>query len=317
MKKLAIRILSLCTCLFLLSVLIYNINPIQKPLPEESYFAAILDKERLLKEVPSPRILLVGGSNMTFGVDSKKISEEFKLPVVNSSLSAGLGLPFILNEAKTHIKKDDIIILSIEYYMGTGDYDVIKTICKLDPSFKNYCAESSIYKKIINETNISIENTFKKIARIQNTALFGKRRLDNDTIYLRKLFSENGDLISDLSMAPPPNFKNTPPWPSMDCENDINLLNNFYDFAKSKNASVYFLYTCFPITGYKKNESTIKYLQNQYTEKLKIPILNTPKTFLYPDDYFFDTMYHLKEKGKKMRTETMIQILKPIISIKK
>ena len=38
--------------------------------PSDTYLAAVADKSRLLAESDSPRIVLVGDSNLAFGVDS-------------------------------------------------------------------------------------------------------------------------------------------------------------------------------------------------------------------------------------------------------
>lgn len=40
---------------------------------------ALIDKVNLLENVPSPRIILVGGSNLSFGIDSRKVRDELNI----------------------------------------------------------------------------------------------------------------------------------------------------------------------------------------------------------------------------------------------
>ena len=79
------------------------------------YMAAISDKHHRLSTVESPRIILVGGSNLAFSVDSEKIEKHFERPVVNMGLHAGLGLKFMLNEIQPALNGGDIVIIFPEY----------------------------------------------------------------------------------------------------------------------------------------------------------------------------------------------------------
>lgn len=79
----------------------------------ENYFYASLEKTRLLQETPSPRIILFGGSNIAFGIDSEMMAQELGIPVINDGLHAGLGI-IPLNEIRDYIRQGDIIILSLE-----------------------------------------------------------------------------------------------------------------------------------------------------------------------------------------------------------
>src|SRR5687768_13390615 len=92
---------------------------------EPDYFQSIIDKHKRLEQIPAPRIILAGGSSLTFGVDSKRIESEFGKPVVNLSLIASLGMEFIINELSSVMREGDVVILSTEYFLSDqGDYQV-------------------------------------------------------------------------------------------------------------------------------------------------------------------------------------------------
>ena len=51
------------------------------------------------------------------------------------------------------------------------------------------------------------------------------------------------------------------------------------------------------------------YLELDLNKYLKASILNQPSDFVYPDNYFYDTIYHLNKKGRNSRTKKTIELL--------
>ena len=80
------------------------------------YEAAFLDKRQIAKDMNSPKILLLGDSNVYFGIDSKKISDEIGMPVVNLGLHGGLGQTFTMDLSKDLINEGDIVIAMPAHY---------------------------------------------------------------------------------------------------------------------------------------------------------------------------------------------------------
>ena len=68
-----------------------------------NYLASSIDKHYRLDSLGSPRLILVGGSNLAFGVDSKYMEQRLGMPVVNMATHAGLGMDFILSEVEPTI----------------------------------------------------------------------------------------------------------------------------------------------------------------------------------------------------------------------
>src|SRR5438067_10621075 len=92
---------------------------------EQNYLAAIVDKHRRLAATNPPRIILVGGSNPALGVQSDRIEAALGRSVLNMSLAQGLGVDFMLNEVEHSIGSRDIVVLSIEYNLLSGEYDIL------------------------------------------------------------------------------------------------------------------------------------------------------------------------------------------------
>lgn len=271
--------------------------------------AAIIDKHAEAAEIEGPKIIFAGGSNLAFGLDSKKIEQKFGLPVINMALHANLGLTFILNELKDVTKQDDIVFLSIEYFMPMeGNYDLLENARHFYPECGNYYKRSYLKeaKDYLNET----ENDFKKLF----SANGGPQK--EDSIYSRKSFNKNGDLTLYLSMK---NMKIldsrenfiTPAW------NGIEKLNQFYAYSKSKHFLVFFLYPPYAHSQFSRNYQIIEEFQTNMKENLKIPILNTPDDFAFNDSLFFNTIYHLNSEGREKRTQRLIEIFSKNLNLEK
>jgi len=76
---------------------------IATPPDDKHLYQASLLKSNLLRTVPSPRIIIVGGSNVAFGIDSELMEEELDIPVINDGLHVALGIA-PLNEIKANLR---------------------------------------------------------------------------------------------------------------------------------------------------------------------------------------------------------------------
>ena len=86
-----------------------------------NYQAALIDKNERLCSIDGPKIVLVGNSNLAFGIDSRALEEAFGMPVVNMGMHGGLGNAFNEQAAVQNVCKGDIVILS---YSNFDDGDV-------------------------------------------------------------------------------------------------------------------------------------------------------------------------------------------------
>ena len=60
---------------------------------------SLLDKHARLASLPSPKIVLIGDSNLTYGVESSVLERDLDKPVVNTGYMGSLGMRFMLNDA--------------------------------------------------------------------------------------------------------------------------------------------------------------------------------------------------------------------------
>jgi hypothetical protein len=308
--------------LFILLVLFFVIR-FSRPskVIQADYMAAMIDKHARIDRIKCPKIILGGGSNLAFGINSKELEDTFKMPVVNMGLHAGLGLNFILNELKYSIKENDIVFLSIEYFLAKdGVYSLEDKASDFFPLAHNFYHTSYISE--IGDVLSDNQDKFKDdILSLKKTILFRKtsieelehlRKIDSveKIVYSRKAFNAYGDVIGHLDQ---------PSRKEGDLNGDvvfdysywegIKEINDFYDYAKSKNVRVFFLFPDIAAFEYKKNEGAIRKLKLDMEKDLKVEILNSPEDLVYPDSCFFDTVYHLNKFGREERTKKMIRLI--------
>ena len=105
-------------CVFILSlVLIAIISHAIFSASNVNYLASFEDKVNLIKQNSGrKRIVFVGGSSLTFGLNSKILSDSLNVDVVNLSLHGGIGLNNEIDLFLRYFDKErDIIIISAEF----------------------------------------------------------------------------------------------------------------------------------------------------------------------------------------------------------
>lgn len=268
--------------------------------------AAIVDKHKRIDSLQGPKMILAGGSNLAFGINSEKIEKQFGVPVVNLGLYAGLGLSFMVEELKRSAHSGDMVFLSIEYFLNKdGEYELRKHTSDFyyDP-FQN--SGTNLLKDI----DLHLKTTRKQIKKFDFFGLYPSAdNTKTDSIYARTSFNKYGDMVAHLGKRPPKVLKDRKKiiyqyWDGVD------ELNAFEEYARGRNVKAFFLFPAFPESEYKKNSGAINKLFRDLKADLNIEILNRPEDVVFPDSLFFDTVYHLTKAGREKRTELVIKAIR-------
>lgn len=271
---------------------------------------SIVDKQRLLREIGSPRLILVGGSNLSFGIDSKKIQDSLNINVINTGIHAGYGLKFIIDYVSPYIKDGDIVVLSPEYELffvkGTLG-DGASLIQAIDAVPNNFYLLS--LGQVLTLIRYIPQHAIGKL----KTYLLSFMRFTAPSkeigLYERRSFNKFGDVDvhwNRTSRIIEPTI--------IAKDNNVNpaALQIIKDFRKNiemKNGRLYIAYPCFNYASYKLSEIQIR-LVKQELIKNNFKILGNPERYSLPDNLYFDTSYHLNKRGVDIRTELLLQDLK-------
>ena len=270
---------------------------------EEDYCASLLDKLQRMKSINEPKIILVGNSNLSFGINSEMIENAINMPVVNLGLHGGLSNAFHEDIAKDYIKSGDIVIVC---HTTFSDDNRI-----LDPLLAWTTVEyhKDLWKFIRPSDYYDMLRAFPIYWRKALLSLIFKE--DSDGIpYSRKNFNKYGDIRLkpvDKRAAPGKIL-----WSKDMVIPEVNQtcadrLNKFNKFVKAKGAVM--LAAAYPIGEGKYTPPVEKYegFQKELAEKLDFDVISDYRDYFIPYKYFYNTVLHLDNEGTKIRTSQLIK----------
>ena len=301
--------LSVLQVLLLTGVIIALIFAAIGPDPNH-YFAGSRLQRKLIKNTPSPRIILIGGSNVSFGIDAELVQRSLGIPVINDGLHAGLGI-VPLRELQEFIQPGDVIIISLEYQLFSS-----RDVMDGDPAFLSDWIEYAPERvKFLSNPWREIPAVYatmlqRKVNRKANTLLFGGSLDEVRNIFVGTRYNSNGDFIGHLKQASTPRRKiPIEPYPISAVQEEIFIfLRRFHQMAREKGAEVYFEAPASRKTNCENTgEAQLANFFGMFEERSSIPVLTPLHEVCLPDKYFFDTAYHLNAEGRRVRTEHLIE----------
>ena len=307
MQQLLNFILKITTLIILVILTIFGIVKVKSDI-DENYFASIVDKHHFARSIHKPKIMLVGGSNLAFGIASDSIEKKMNRPVVNLGLYVGFGLDFILKDAISEVRKGDLVIISIEYYLRKNEEEYSEQMAAF--------AYSPAYEYV---GYTDFLDFFKKQAsffsRYSRNLIFFPNRIKSPKIddkisdYFRKGFSQKGDLLAHINNPPIRPLNDLARLKKRSYLNEIQLINQFIKDVRTIGGQVVWNYPCYSQTGYDLNSEELKYYENQIQQNVNCLKINNLKDEIYPDNCFYDTHFHLSGKCRIERTQKLIDIL--------
>ena len=79
-----------------------------------TFVGALDDKYERLSSIEEPKVVVIGGSSVAFGLDSEKMEELLDMPVVNFGLYAAIGTKAMVDLSRDQIKSGDVVVLAPE-----------------------------------------------------------------------------------------------------------------------------------------------------------------------------------------------------------
>jgi hypothetical protein len=275
----------------------------------DHYFAGSRLQLDLLKNTPSPRIILVGGSNVSFGLDAAMMQKALGVPVINDGLHAGLGV-VPLRELQEYLRPGDIVIISLEYSMFAsedimeGDLAFLSDWIEYSPRRIRYLSNPWKQVPALYATMLQ-----RKVNREVSRYLFGGSLDETRSVFIGTEYDANGDFIGHLEEASMPRRKiPSVPYDVSSREKIFIFLEGFYQAARDKGAEVYFEAPASRKTNC-ENTGAIEMANffKTFEQHSSIAVLTPLEEVCLPDKYFFDTAYHLNAEGRYLRTQRLIR----------
>ena len=292
MKILLKKVLLLfCLVFSLLGIYMVAFFFLIPPQYTQTFQGALLDKVDRLESIDTPKIILIGNSNLAFGMDSELLEKEIGMPVVNLGLNINNG--------------DIVVIAHSNYADGTLQKDLMWI------TIENH---TEIIKILDLEQWLEISSALPDYV-FNKTSLYcsGRGNKVEDSEYTRGAFNEYGDNICERKENKYKFKDGDIIVPQIDDKN-IKEINELNDYCISNGAVL--VIAGYPIADGKYTPSQKLYedFQSELEKRVNCQVISNFTDYFYPYDSFYDTYLHLTNEGAEERTNQLILDLKKFIN---
>jgi hypothetical protein len=289
------------------------------PVDPDRYIMALVDKHRLLRTTPQPRIIIAGDSNLAFGLDSGMIKKATGYNVINMGLHGGLGLLYSMDEIRPYLKKGDIVMMIPDYthYQGNGVGDnTLVEVTILMPWLIRYYSRENYMAFISN-----IPLTFQRRLR-------GLLSPSKETpTHRRSGFNQYGDNEGHIGVKPPEfkgkefiakylpqaaNLGITRFLPEHVNPELVKQLNRFADECAKRGVSTYISFSPLMEGDRARQVKSLTSLEKDLRARVHMKFVGDSLGYIYPKEYFFDNEFHLNGTGREIRTKRLVDTMKAV-----
>lgn len=278
----------------------------------ESYYAQLPAMVQRLEQAEGPKLILVGGSNVAFGVDIDLLQDTlcqqgFEYTVCPMGLYAAVGSSAMLDLTEDSLRRGNVVVLSIEpssetmsAYFGATAYwkcaeDAPELLFQLDRDKSAALAGS--YVPYLQERWATLRSgIYPKAEGVYARAAF------NDSCNMT--YPRDGNTMT-LGFDPAAPIDLTGLTISSEFARQVN---SFCQKAASKGAQVYFSFC--PMNRSAIQDSSQEALQQFFTrcnEAFSCPIISDPTRYVLDSGWFYDSNFHLNTPGAVLRTQLLAE----------
>jgi len=259
-------------------------------------------KDDLLRSTESPKIVLFGGSNVFYGIDSELLKYKTGYNIVNMAINAGYRYKTYLNLLDSDlVKSGDIVILSFEYEDYNNALVYLYRFLRLYPEIVKYFEFPDDY-------SLNAFSKFISTLGVKYFEVLPKVLPASDSVNMY------GDLLSSrLGKVP-------------DCacygvtlersvfQSKLDLLNEFNSRMNKRGVGVVFsppsfMDECF---GDGEEEMVLDYY-DFIRDNSEFFVAGTPERYFFDRSSVLDTVYHLDMYEKKVRTKKIVEDVSPFL----
>lgn len=307
MKRRAWKIL---TALLLLAILPVSLLGAGLSLPtcyQDSYYAELPDLYHRLTDSSGKRIILVGGSNVAFGVDVNLLENilaqyGYEYTVCPFGLYAAVGTSAMLELSQNQLREGDVVVLAVEptnetlsTYFGASAFwkcaeEAPELVAAVSPAHQ--AALAGNYIGFLQErASICRSGQFPRAE-----GAYAKSSFDEDgsmSFYragnLMALGWDTGASVDLAEASISPDF--------------AQQVNGYCETARARGAEVYLSFSPVNRSALEGDpeEGTAAYFRT-CLDAFDCPIISDPNRYILDSGWFYDSNFHLNSAGAVLRT---------------
>ena len=274
---------------------------------QESYYAELPEMYRRLKAVEGPKIVVVGGSNVAFGLDSALLEEllaqkGFDYTVCSFGLYAAVGTSAMLDLSQDTLNEGDIVILAFEPTSET-----MSTYFGATAFWK--CAENApeLLLKVSDDKRSALFGNYITYLQERQTIFTSGVLPQAEGVYAKSSFNERCDLVYNragnmmtlgFDTAAPVDFA------AVTISDDFaEQVNEYCQKAQEAGAQVWLSFSPVNRNALTGNVAeSVKSFFGLCNTTFACPIISDPNTYIMDSGWFYDSNFHLNSAGAVVRT---------------
>lgn len=273
----------------------------------DTYYAVLSRMHERLEETEEPKIIVVGGSNVAFGLDGALLEEllaqqGYDYTVCPFGLYAAVGTSAMLDLSRDSLNEGDIVILAVEPTSETmSSYFGAEAFWK--------CAESdmSLVNRLSREKQAALAGNYIPYLQQRYEILASGDYPVAQGVYAASSFNERCDMIFDRpgnAMAVGYDTASPVDLVSVQIGTDFaDQVNEFCALAQRKGASVVMSFS--PVNRAALTEGsddTVSAFFTACNTAFDCPMISDPNRYLLDSGWFYDSNFHLNSAGAQLRT---------------
>lgn len=318
MKKRIIRLLLAALLLLTIPLTILSVGVVLPEFYGETYYAVLPRMYSRLEEIQGPKIVVIGGSNVAFGLDGGLLEEllrgqGYDYTVCPFGLYAAVGTSAMLDLSRNVLKAGDIVVLAIE---------------PTDETMSDYFGAGAFWKCAESAPELVLP-----LDKQRQAALFGSYisylqervnlvRSDNPPVargvYAATSFDQRCDLIYDRPgnlMAGGVDRSVTVDFSALRIsESFARQVRAYCDYAEKRGASVVLSFS--PVNRAcvsDPSEAAVEAFFRHCADAFSCPVISDPNRYILDSGWFYDSNFHLNNAGAQLRTQMLARDLLPML----
>ncbi len=270
---------------------------------EETFLGELQDKYARLNETDEPKIVVIGGSSVAFGLDSAALEKATGYKVVNFGLYATLGTKIMLDLSVKGINRGDIVVLAPEL-----DNQTLSLYFNATSAWQGLEGDlSMLFRTGRDNWGDLLAQLPDYLSKRVHYATSGEK-LSPSGVYRHDSFNEYGDIcyprpynVMKFQYDRTQTIRLVPEIFDADF---LKYLNDYIDRVTHRGAAVYFSYCPMNEAALSKDttDASVADFNSFIAENVGCEIITDPNSSIMDKGYFYDTNYHLNDAGVTVHT---------------
>lgn len=282
-------------------------------------------KHQRLDAIAGRKVVLVGGSNLPFGIDSTLIEAITRCPTVNMGMNGYFGVRLMLEEVRPQLRSGDVVVISLEpdsfYKDAEGTPSNLFAVVKANPklwdrlTWMQRLRVAEVMPFVAQQKAIRLAR--ERLALLRDVTPFMPRRrapqtasIDINQIEALGGFTATGDLVSHLNRTWPDELEDGDNLKQAKLHPDIiPLLAGFARDMRARDVAVIYSYGPVHQDYFRRYAAEFAHLDAELRSASPLTVTGSPERYAFAPHLFFDTVYHLDAEGREIRTRRLVEDL--------